>query len=65
MKEIPQWVVIGAGAVAVLALVYGKQLGMDLSPTTLAAVGAVVGAVVNFIGRSNGKRGKGDDADDV
>lgn len=53
MKEIPQWVVITAGGVAVVALVYGKQLGMDLSPTTIATVGAVVGAVVNFLGRSD------------
>lgn len=55
MSHIPQWVVITAGAVAVLALVYGKHLGMDLSPTTLATIGVVVGAVVNFLGKTEPK----------
>lgn len=52
MSAVPQWVIITAGAVAVAALVWGKQLGMDLSPTTLATIGAVVGTVVNLLGRS-------------
>lgn len=67
MKGIPQWVVIAAGAVAVAGLVWGKQLGMDLSPTTIATIGAVVGAVVNFLGRPDDKRHrrKEDESDDL
>jgi len=67
VKRIPQWVVIAAGAIAVAGLVWGKQLGMDLSPTTIATIGAVVGAVVNFLGRSDEKprRRKEDDPDDL
>lgn len=55
MSTVPQWVIITAGAVAVIALVWGKQLGMDLSPTTLATIGAVVGAVVNWLGHTEKK----------
>lgn len=67
MKGIPQWVIIAAGAVAVAGLVWGRQLGMDLSPTTIATIGAVVGAVVNFLGRSDDKppRRKEDDPNDL
>lgn len=66
MSNVPQWVIITAGAVAVVALVYGKHLGMDLSPTTLATIGAVVGAVVNFLGRTDKpKRRREEDDDDV
>lgn len=61
VSTVPQWVIITAGAVAVVALVYGRQLGMDLSPTTLATIGAVVGAVVNFLGRSDRKRKRDDE----
>lgn len=64
MSAVPQWVIITAGAVAVIALVWGKQLGMDLSPTTLATIGAVVGATVNFLGHS-GKKPKDKDGDDA
>lgn len=63
MSTVPQWVIITAGAVAVIGLVWGKQLGMDLSPTTLATIGAVVGAVVNFLGRAEKRRNKEDDDD--
>lgn len=63
MSTVPQWVIITAGAVAVIALVWGKQLGMDLSPTTLATIGAVVGAVVNFLSRTE-KRHRRDKEDD-
>jgi hypothetical protein len=65
VREIPQWVIITAGAVAVVALVYGRQLGMDLSPTTLATIGAVVGAVVNFLGRNDHKSDRKRDEEDV
>jgi hypothetical protein len=65
VSTIPQWVIITAGAVAVIALVYGKQLGMDLSPTTLATIGAVVGAVVNFLGRSEKRKRRDEEDDDV
>lgn len=65
MSTVPQWVIITAGAVAVIALVYGKQLGMDLSPTTLATIGAVVGAVVNFLGRSEKRKRRDEEDDDV
>lgn len=64
MKDVPQWVIITAGAVAVIALVYGKHLGMDLSPTTLATIGAVVGAVVNFLGRSEKPKRRDEEDDD-
>lgn len=64
MSTVPQWVIITAGAVAVIALVWGKQLGMDLSPTTLATIGAVVGAVVNWLGHAEKKR-KDKEDDDV
>lgn len=64
MSSVPQWVIITAGAVAVAALVWGKQLGMDLSPTTLATIGAVVGAVVNFLGRSEKPNTKDKDGPD-
>lgn len=64
MSTIPQWVIITAGAVAVIALVWGKQLGMDLSPTTLATIGAVVGATVNFLARTE-KKPKDKEDDDV
>lgn len=66
MSTIPQWVIITAGALAVIGLVWGKQLGMDLSPTTLAAIGAVVGAVVNFLSRSEKPKHRDrEDDDDV
>lgn len=65
MSTVPQWVIITAGAVAVAALVWGKQLGMDLSPTTLATIGAVVGATVNFLGHAEKKRRDKDGDDDA
>jgi len=65
VSTVPQWVIITAGAVAVIALVWGKQLGMDLSPTTLATIGAVVGAVVNWLGHSEKKRKDKKEDDDV
>lgn len=64
MSAVPQWVIITAGAVAVAALVWGKHLGMDLSPTTLATIGAVVGAVVNFLGRTDKPKRRGEEDDD-
>lgn len=64
MSTIPQWVIITAGAVAVVALVYGRHLGMDLSPTTIATIGAVVGAVVNFLGRSEKPKRRDEEDDD-
>lgn len=72
MKDIPRWVVIAGGGFAVIAITYGKRLGMDINETTLTMLAGIVGTLANFLGkpkdkndRDNGKPPSKDEENDA